>query len=353
AIGDPEANRVTIYSYDDLKGNWSRTREIYPPKNSVINKVGNGFGYSLALNQNQLIIGAYSEPKPSYFDDSDEMQNNEFANNYHGAVYSLLLGKDYDNPLKEIAMPQPKMLAGYAVTMFNNKIALGTGTEIASNTRTGQILIVNPTTLQIETTISPPNSEKKFADFGLVIDGNNKSLLIGSRGLSRRGGALLVDQAGKIEEISSVRDPIHLSLIAGSSVALTNDLIAVGSSAYGGDGNTMLLRRTMKKRSLPEVIPFGGSLDATGSYVLVSTGKEIGMPTLTFQLIHMLVKLEHNRVKIVSKIRWQWNPDVKFKAKGIIHNDQLLLSHKGKAVLLSMKYLPRNYVINRSFCKVK
>lgn len=61
AVGDPQANRVTIYSYDNSKDKWSRTREIYPPKNSIIDKVGTGFGNSLVFNKNQLIIGAYSQ----------------------------------------------------------------------------------------------------------------------------------------------------------------------------------------------------------------------------------------------------------------------------------------------------
>ena len=46
-------------------------------------------------------------------------------------------------------------------------------------------------------------------------------------------------------------------------------------------------------------------------------------------------------------------PDYKHEARGIIHNNRLLLGHKGKVVLLSMQNLPRNYVINRSFCNKK
>jgi hypothetical protein len=353
AVGDPGANRVTIYSYDELKGNWSRTREIYPPKYSIVDKVGYGFGNSLAFNKNQLIIGTYSEPQSDDLGKDVETEKNEFKNEYHGAVYSLLLDENNKNSFREIVLPQSVKLSGYAVTIFNNKIALGATTGKEPGEEPGKILIINPTTLQVEKTIEPPSLEQKLLDFGFVIDGNDDFLLVGSRGLTKQGRSLLIDHTGKIEQLPFIKDPTNPFPIASTfSIALTNDLIAVVSSTFGGDGNTLLLRRTLEKRSL-EVVPFGGSLDATGSYVLISTAKEIGMPSSTFQLIHMLVKLEHNRVKIVSKIRWKWSPDFKFEAKGIIYNNRLLLSHKGKVVVLSMQHLPRNYVINKSFCKWK
>ncbi|NJL53518.1 MAG: hypothetical protein HC930_17550 [Hydrococcus sp. SU_1_0] len=49
AVGDPEANRVAIYSYDESQNKWSRAREIYPPKNSIIDQVGSGFGKYLVF----------------------------------------------------------------------------------------------------------------------------------------------------------------------------------------------------------------------------------------------------------------------------------------------------------------
>jgi hypothetical protein len=353
AVGDPKANKVAIYSYKKSEKKWLRTKEVYPPKNSLIDQVGNGFGYSLVFNQNQLIIGAFSEPKSTHFDEDSKNQKNEFENNYQGAVYSLLLNENKKNSLTEIALPQSIKLTGYAVTTFNNKIALGATTETVPYTKPGKVLIVNPTTLKVETTIKPPNSEKKFADFGFVIDGDEKSLLIGSRGLTRRGGALLIDQAEKLEEILSAKDPLNYVARSGSSVGLTNNLIAIGSFSGWGAINTMILRRSKEELSLIDVVNFGGTLDATESHILISADKETSMPTSTFHLIHMLAKLDRNRVKIESKIRWKWSPDFKFEAKGIIYNNRLVLSHKGKVVVLSMQHLPRNYVINKSFCKWK
>ena len=116
AVGDPKANLVAIYSYDKSKNKWSRTREIYPPKNSLIDQVGYGFGNSLVFNQNQLIIGAYSQPKRSTFDDDVESKEYKLSQQYHGAVYSLLLDKKEQNFLQEIALPDPFKLTGYSLT---------------------------------------------------------------------------------------------------------------------------------------------------------------------------------------------------------------------------------------------
>ena len=366
AVGDPKANRVAIYSYDEAKKKWSRTREIYPPKNSIIDRVGYGFGSSLVFHQNQLIIGAYSPPKTSTFDDDPESDQYKLTQQYHGVVYSLVLDKKGQSFLQEIALTDRFKLTGYSLTIFNSKIALGATTETQPytdpSTKPGKkVLIVNPTTLEVESIIEPPNPEQKFADFGFVIDGNDDFLLVGSRGLTKKGGALLIDKAGKIKEISSVKDPTSIFLRAGASAAIADNFVVVGNTygsgaEYGSRAeavNTLLLRQGSRGWSLVDIVNFSGSYDTANSYVLISTDREISMPTSTFRLIHILVKLDENGAEIISKIRWKWMPDYKHEARGIIHNNRLLLSHKGKVVLLSMQNLPRNYVINRSFCNKK
>ena len=361
AVGDPKANRVAIYSYDESKDKWSRIREIYPPKNSAINRVGYGFGNSLVFNQNQLIISAYSQPKLETIGNEPATEESKIAKEYHGAVYSLLLDKNELSFPQEIALPDSFKLTGYSATIFNSKIALGATTEVEPYIEPGKVLIVNPTTLEVEETIEPPSPELKFADFGFVIDGNDDFLLVGSRGLTQKGGALLIDEAGKIEEISPVKDPTSILLRAGASAAIADNFVVVGNTygsgaEYGSRAeavNTLFLRQSSKAWSLVDIVYFGGSLDTASSYVLISIDKEISMPTSTFRLIHMLVKLDENGAEIISKIRWKWMPDYKYEARGIIHNNRLLLGHKGKVVLLSMQNLPRNYVINRSFCNKK
>ncbi|ELS03666.1 hypothetical protein Xen7305DRAFT_00033900 [Xenococcus sp. PCC 7305] len=58
AVGDPEANRVVIYTRK-TDGNWQRIHEINPPKRSLAVKRGYGFGYEVAINNSILAIRAY------------------------------------------------------------------------------------------------------------------------------------------------------------------------------------------------------------------------------------------------------------------------------------------------------
>ena len=57
AVGDYDANRVIIYTRDN-SGQWIRTNQILPPKNSIPNRVGFGFGVELQLSENFLIVTA-------------------------------------------------------------------------------------------------------------------------------------------------------------------------------------------------------------------------------------------------------------------------------------------------------
>ena len=359
AVGDPKANRVAIYSYDELNNKWSRTREIYPPKNSIIERVGSGFGNSLVFHQNQLIIGAYSQPKTTTFDDDIESDEYKLTQQYHGAVYSLVLDKKGQSFLQEIALPDRFKLTGYSLTIFDNKIALGATTETqpytSPSTKTGKkVLIVNPTTLEVEETIEPPSPERKFADFGFVIDGNDDFLLVGSRGLTKKGGALLIDKAGKIEKISSDENLATPLSKAGSSVALTDNFMAIGISSSWGDESTLLLKPSTKGWSLVDVIPFGGSLNITKSHLIISSGKDYVMPSsMLYRQVHALARLDGNQLEIESKIHWKLGSEVQLEAKGLIYADQLLLSRRGKVILQSMKNLPSSYLINQTFCKEK
>jgi hypothetical protein len=79
---------------------------------------------------------------------------------------------------------------------------------------------------------------------------------------------------------------------------------------------------------------------------------------------HLLIDVRDDKAFIKSTIRWQrgiyfiipryWGIYLgRLEAEGAMNSKYLLLSRNGKVVLLKKNYLPRNYVINRSFCKEK
>ncbi|NJQ97608.1 MAG: hypothetical protein HC784_08090 [Hydrococcus sp. CSU_1_8] len=57
AIGDYLANRVVIYTRDN-SGQWSRSKVILPPKDSIPDRESYGFGNELQLDGDFLIISA-------------------------------------------------------------------------------------------------------------------------------------------------------------------------------------------------------------------------------------------------------------------------------------------------------
>lgn len=59
-VGDPVANRVIIYNTGIL-GLWIRTEIISPPKDSVSWRVGRGFGRYIQLDENILVIEAFTQ----------------------------------------------------------------------------------------------------------------------------------------------------------------------------------------------------------------------------------------------------------------------------------------------------
>ena len=199
AVGDPEANRVAIYSYDKARDKWSRTREIHAPKNSIIDRVGSGFGNSLVFNQDQLIISAYSKT-------INKLKDNRSEYSYYGAVYSLLLDDNNQNALEEIVLPESFKLTGYSITTFNNKIALEATTGTKPGQKPSEVLIVNPNTLKVESTIESLIPPAKQEYLGKSIAGNSKSLIINGRDIPTQGGVYFANKQGELVETVSISE---------------------------------------------------------------------------------------------------------------------------------------------------
>lgn len=349
AVGDPKANRVAIYSYDKAKKKWSRTREIYPPKNSIIDRVGYGFGSSLVLNQNQLIIGAYSNSVPNNFD-----QNTENKYISRGFVYSLQLDKNNQNVLKKINLPEVINPTGYAVNVFDNKIALETTLGRDYGKKPDKVLIVNPTTLEVESIIEPPILPTRRGNFGNSIAGNSKSLVIDAPDIPTLGGVYLVDRQGEIKTISmSEILSADETRKFGAPIAVGDDFLAIDSG--GWDALLSIFRQSSNGWKEIYSVNLWGSVSADKSQLLVSAGRyPFDGSMISRASNHLLIDVRENKAFTKSTIRWHWwYYGGSAVAQGVIDSKHLLLSRRGKAVLLKKNFLPNYYVIDRSFCKEK
>lgn len=343
AVGDPKANRIAIYSYDKVQKKWSRTREIYPPKNSIIDRVGSGFGSSLVFHKNQLIIGAFSNSIPSNFDKDTK---GKYIS--RGFVYSLQLEKDNQNSLRKINLPEGINPTGYAVNVFGDRIALETTVGSGYGNKPDKILIVDPTTLEVESIIEPPKVPIKRG-YSQSIAGNSKSLIIDAPDIP----VYLVNVQGEIEtisisEISSIDDENRKF---GSPIAVGDDFLAIYSG--GWDALLSIFRQSSKGWEEIYSVYFLGSLSTYESQVLVSAGRyPFDGGTIHRSPNHLLIDVRENKAFTKSTIRWHWwYYGSRPVASGVIDSEHLLLSRRGKVVLLKKNFLPSYYVINRSFCK--
>ena len=123
AVGDPEANRVVIYTRD-AKGKWLRSREILPPKGSEAEAIGFGFGYDVALDGSTLVIGVYgskykpNNPEDITYKDSDGVWLNAFE------VYKTTL--DNVAEIKRIDIDSEEEIPSGLVLADNGKIVYST-----------------------------------------------------------------------------------------------------------------------------------------------------------------------------------------------------------------------------------
>ena len=322
---------------------------IYPPKNSIIDRVDYGFGSSLVFHQNQLIIGAFSNSVPSNFNEDAE---NRYIS--RGFVYSLQLDQDNQNALKQINLPEEINPTGNSVSVFDNRIALETTLGRDYGKKPDKVLIVNPATLKVESIIEPPILPTRRGNFGNTIAGNSKSLVIDAPDIPTLGGVYLVDRQGEIKTISmSEIIPADKTRKFGAPIALGDDFLAI----YSGGWDALLSIFRQSSNGWKEIysVNLWGSLSAYKSQLLVSTARyPFDGSMISRAPNHLLIDIRENKAFTKSTIRWHWwYYGGSASAQGVIDSKHLLLSRRGKVVLLKKSFLPNYYVIDRSFCKEK
>lgn len=220
AVGDPEANRVIIYSRSN-DDKWLRTREILPPKSSATDKVRSGFGYDVSLDKSMLVIGAYTEKhKPN--NQEGFQYTNRLGVAFSGAVYRVLLNKNAD--VERIDMLDEGEVSGFSVSADRGKIAFSIKREEQPGRWIGNVILLSEG--QITPIASP--TDNGADGFGADIALKKNFLLIGSPG-DGTGAAWLFDIETLPNEPQKIAvDDAHL----GSTVAISEKFAVVG--AVGG-----------------------------------------------------------------------------------------------------------------------
>ena len=197
AVGDPGANRVIIYTPDD-SGQWIRTKEILPPKDSIPYFVGSGFGRDLQLDGNVLAIGAITQQRTSEVTNPEDFQ----AITTHYTPYVLtfegryLTRLDSEIEVKAISLPIEKQ-SGFV--QFN----------LLTEGKIKQVLLAD-------------NGEEEF---GFATAVYNNLFIVGSPSYSIEGGAWLFDLTTSSNKPKKLFYP---NTYMGESVAVSNRFAVVG-----------------------------------------------------------------------------------------------------------------------------
>lgn len=237
-VGYPRSNRVVVYR-PNSQGTWSKTKEIFPPKNSVAAKVGFGFGQTLALEDELLVIGAtYSSLDRINFgleNVNEPKVIGDFKWMAYGNLYQTRL--DRDTEIESIDVDAKQAIWGSSVTLDRGRIAFNT-LRSNKNRKQGYFKWISEVNLLLPDgslkTILPPKDPQNNPGFGLDIAFNDNLLLIGSPDIdgfpAKSGGAWLYDL-----NLPEAKPQLFTTskAIMGDALALSEDFLAIGSSASG------------------------------------------------------------------------------------------------------------------------
>ena len=246
AIRDPGANKVVIYSRD-RNNSWNRLQEIYPPSNTVAKKLGYGFGYELATNNNTLAIKAFAF---GWNDESDGSQD-------LAEVYAVSLAqKDRGFMPIKIKYPNPDKTSVSAISSFNKNIAFTTRTILDERQKINRVYIADPISGEIIKSIESPEIQytnrklDKFDEFYTKLDTYKNSLILGNLDGSWQDSIIRIHPDSRLEKI--VFDPekvdrdqenSYLSKYGFLTFATSDELTAIGRD-YSFDSNTLVFKPT-------------------------------------------------------------------------------------------------------------
>lgn len=233
-MGDPRANHVVIYTHDQ-DGKWLRIREILPPKDSTAHRVGSGFGNTIALDKDILVIGTFTVIKPENNEvvNPKDFQENNGIFSSSTALYQTRLDKVTE--VKRIDLP--KIL---------NKGVLPTGRVVAENGKIGFIF-------------SQERPEKRIKRINQVYILSN--------------GKVRALPGGKLEYRFPSR--AKSASIYGSNIALENNLLLVGIDRTKNRGGVWLFdlnspQNKPQKLTLPFAAPAEVSIAISERFISIS-----------------------------------------------------------------------------------
>ncbi|MEK7100901.1 MAG: thrombospondin type 3 repeat-containing protein [Patescibacteria group bacterium] len=244
------------YLYDTTTGALLRTFNNPTPV------FADGFGYSVSISGNKVLIGAYN--------DDTGASNAGSAYLYSATTGDLL--RTFDNPT-----PAINDGFGWSVSISGDKVLIGTPGDSTGASRAGSGYLYDATTGALLKTFNNP-TPSEGSGFGYSVSISGDKVLIGAitgdNGVPNVGSAYLYDAAtGALLQTFNRPTPIAGSGF-GFSVSIANGKVLISSfatrSAYLFDATTGALLYTFNSPSTTDDF-FGWSVSISGDKVLIGT----------------------------------------------------------------------------------
>ncbi|MEO0926396.1 MAG: hypothetical protein AAFY63_11065 [Cyanobacteria bacterium J06643_13] len=198
AVGDYDANRVIIYTRDN-SGQWIRTNQILPPKNSLPDEVDLGFGKQVQLEENFLIVTTWTTKKIKKVTNPEEFNKFRRKDYIFDERYLVNL-EDLETEPKAVGMPMQKSDGMVTFNLFSE----GRMTKVTL-------------------------SDRGAAQFGASFAHHKNLLLVGSPSGIEETGAWLYNLDELDKEPEKLAAP---NAYLGTSVALNEHFAVVSERDY-------------------------------------------------------------------------------------------------------------------------
>lgn len=235
-VGDPWANRVVVYTREQ-DNKWLRTREILPPKNSTSYKVGSGFGHTIALDGDTLIIGTFTVIKPENTDavNSQDIQEDNGLFSTSTVLYQTKLDKQIKvNRIDLPDLPIRGVIPNNTVVADRGKIGFIFSQQQPRKNikRVNQVYVLsNGKSYALrdgKLESRSPSNVSRFSIYGADIALKNNLLLVSIDPAKGKGGVWLFDLnslQNKPQKITpSYTEPAIIT------VAISEQFIAIGNT---------------------------------------------------------------------------------------------------------------------------
>lgn len=363
AVSDYKANKVVIYTRSS-NDTWQRRYEIHPPENSLAQKLGYGFGSSLAVQNDTLVIKSIGRKR--------KLTNKETQR--LAELYSVSLSNQEANLIpKKIGYPEPNQTSITSLTFLEKNIAFAARTRSDDGKGVNRVYIANPISGEVVNSIESPEMQYPHREFDIgngfraELGVHESALLLVDLDYKRWYNSifrLALDE--KLEKIKFDRKQVDGKQPSDSHFRLTDyDVLGLATSDEltairrhkNGDQNTLIFT------GFPEISQFkiiqpSGELDVDKSQVLISY--EIAPNPLSYRGEEesdlTLVGLKDNKITVKSEINWEREdiPPDSFSffggTLGRLGEQGLFASARGTVVYLPFKNLPEKYEIKLTVC---